>query len=801
MNKNIAIDFRKMSDKVGISTYLKTILQDIESSNDSNTKFFLLVNKNNTFDFTPYRHKNVIVKEVISKSCSFYENIEIPLFLAKNKISLYHATHFNLPLLSVLVPSCKKVTTIHDIIPYERQEFFDSIIKKIYFKFFFTFAAKYSHKIITRSQTVKDKIIKLFNVDSDKILVDYNCNMKMPEGQDIEKIINNRKQRPRRNILFVGSLYSNKNVISLIRAFKILKQQNSDLKLSIIGRKPPYYKVLKNEVIKLDLASDVEFLGSVADEKIVEEYKRADIFVFPSLEEGLGVPPLEAMSYGLPVVSSNKSVMPEILADACILTDPTAENIAFRVQKLINDKELYDDYVQRGFARAEYFSKLDFNTIKLYNDLLFQPKCLSEVSQKLRVLMVHHLFSFHGGAETSVYNEAQILKDMGHEVFIFATDKKPYIEENYEYAKYFPQYFDHFNFSRKNKFKYIQHIKDFFKLFYNFEAKRKLDEMIKDVKPDIVHFHNILYYLTPSVLKACYENNVPVVMTMRDVRLLCPSANLRLGDRKYCKNELCIGKSPIHCLIHKCKHRSFIVSAVIVAENLFGKMTKLYDKIQAFICPSRALYDLAIRSGMPENKLAVISNFVDDSFLNNKPENSEGEYFLYAGRLTLEKGVDVLIKAMSKLPDVPLVVAGAGTEEESLKRLANKLKLNNIKFTGFQQKENLQELYKNCIATILPCDWFEIFGKTIIESFSFEKPVIGSNRGALPELINDGECGIIFNPENIDELVDAIEKLYKDKNLARQMGEKGRLRVEKMFNKAVHYEELIKVYENVLNGV
>ncbi|MFH0702000.1 MAG: glycosyltransferase family 4 protein [bacterium] len=410
----------------------------------------------------------------------------------------------------------------------------------------------------------------------------------------------------------------------------------------------------------------------------------------------------------------------------------------------------------------------------------------------MKILHINNFFCKHGGAENSMYREAVLLRENGHEVFFFATDRQPFLEKDYKYAGYFPKSVPYYSLSKIKALKYI------FKLFYNFEAEHKLDLFLKEIKPDIVHCHCIPYNLTPAILRACYKNNIPVVMALRSARIMCPSGTLRLKDEYYCKNELCVSGNPLHCLFNKCESKSLARSIIVTTEYLFRKIHKLYDKVSYFVCISEAILELAYRSGIKREKLVLIKNCIDDSYFKIQPEYANKGYFLFVGRLTRDKGVNYLLEAMKKLPDIELHIAGIGDEEKNLKKQAEKLNLSNVKFLGFKLGKELEQEYRNCIATILPCNWFEAFGLTIIESFAYGKPVIASDVGGIPEIIENGKNGITFEIGNIDKLANAIKKLYLNNDLAVEMGKNGNAKAKTMYNVQDHYNKLIEVYNSLV---
>ncbi len=404
----------------------------------------------------------------------------------------------------------------------------------------------------------------------------------------------------------------------------------------------------------------------------------------------------------------------------------------------------------------------------------------------MKIFYINNFFTEYGGAEIIMLNEAKIFKQNGHEVCFFATNKQPYFIDNIEGTEFFPQHTDFDNLSL------LQGIKNIPKTFYNFEAKKNLNLYLKKYKPDIVHLHNIYFHLTPSVLSACFKNKIPTMMTLHDPKLMCPAGTLMLKNKNYCKNHLCIGKNPFNCILNKCKKSDIKASTIAVAECLFRNVHRLYDRVDVFITPSQALYNLALKSGIKKEKLAVVENFIEDKYFETQPEYDNQGYFLYVGRLAKEKGVNYLLEAMKVLPpDIKLHLAGTGPEENELKSLAKGM--DNIKFLGHISGVELENQYKKCIAAVMPCDWFEIFGLTIVEAFAFGKPVIASNIGAIPEIVEHNINGLLVEPGNINQLTESIEHLHHNPKKVIELGRNARQKAEEKYTSCLHYNKLMKL--------
>ena len=410
----------------------------------------------------------------------------------------------------------------------------------------------------------------------------------------------------------------------------------------------------------------------------------------------------------------------------------------------------------------------------------------------MKILIINDYYSFIGGAESYFFNLSELLKNKGHEVFFFSTDHKPLIDPDYKYADFFPKAIKY------SKLKITQYPKYAFKLFYNLETLDKLNKLIKEIQPDIIHTSSIFQHLTSSFIEPCYKNKIPTVMSLHGCELICPAKTMIFKHESVCKDELCIKGNSLHCIINKCENKKLINSLVASMEYQVRKWLRLKEKVDYFICPSQALLDLTARAGIDKKKLVLINNFLNDTHLNKASDYTNKGYFLYVGRLSKEKGVDILLKAMTELPEVKLHIVGTGNQEETLKEFAKEHNLNNVKFLGFKKGAELEEEYKNCIASILPSNWFENFPTTIMESFAYGKPVIASNIGGIPNMIINGETGILYEPSSINELILAIKSLYSSPELVKNMGINARTRAKEKFLSQIYFEKLLNLYNLVL---
>jgi len=295
------------------------------------------------------------------------------------------------------------------------------------------------------------------------------------------------------------------------------------------------------------------------------------------------------------------------------------------------------------------------------------------------------------------------------------------------------------------------------RILYSLEAKRKFSALLKDFKPDIIHCHNIYHQLSPSILDVAKKAKIPVVMHVHDYSLICPNHSL------FTHGEVCQQCQPGKywpCVKHRCVKNSLPDSLLAATElYLHQRLLNIYQRnIELFISPSEFLKKTLIANKWPENKVRVVSN----PFRRNlKPvEVSESEnYFLYFGRLSQEKGIDLAITALSLNPKLNLKIVGRGLAKASLQLLAKNLKINDrIEFIDWQEGDELSRLIIQAQAVIIPSRWLENFPLNALESLSLGTPIIAADIGGLPEIVNH-QNGIVIKPEDVRALAEAMDKI------------------------------------------
>jgi glycosyltransferase involved in cell wall biosynthesis len=280
---------------------------------------------------------------------------------------------------------------------------------------------------------------------------------------------------------------------------------------------------------------------------------------------------------------------------------------------------------------------------------------------------------------------------------------------------------------------------------------------------------------------------------LHDYKLICPSY-LLLAHGNVCQK--CKGRRFYHCLSTRCHRGELTASLVYTFESYFNKLFKKYDSIRYIICPSRFLLDRHRDAGIPESRLVHLPNFI--KVRDFEPDHSPGQYVLFVGRLSREKGVLTLLEAVKDL-DVPVRIVGGGPMKDMYEDFAKQNGIHNVTFEGYQSGEALRDLYRNAAFLVFPSEWFENAPMTILEAFAYGKSVIGSAMGGIPEMVVEGETGILFRPGDHLELRDKIQSLLADSSAAIRMGKLARSRVEREYEAGTHYERLVRLYETTMN--
>ena len=380
----------------------------------------------------------------------------------------------------------------------------------------------------------------------------------------------------------------------------------------------------------------------------------------------------------------------------------------------------------------------------------------------MRILLVNKFHYRKGGAETYYLTVGSELERMGHEVAYFSM-RHP---ENLpcEWDKYFVTQREYNNV--KNPLKAAR---DGMALIYSPEAKRNFQALCEEFRPDVVHLNNVHRQITLSILDAPYlrENRVPVFYTAHDYVTVCPGYLMLDGDGRVCDACLEDGRYR-HCIENRCVKGSRAKSALAVMEASFNRAHKSNQQIDKVIAPSGFMRFKLIEGGWPEGKVVFLQNFADDAILDRASNagadatDRENPYLLFFGRLSVEKGVDTLLRAFDAAsPNLPqnmrLVVVGDGPDAAEFKALASSLDCaSRIEFAGYQTGDALQSYVERASLAISSSRCRENMPYSIVEAFAAGTPVLGTNIGGIPELVDEGNTGFICESGDVQSMADAI---------------------------------------------
>ena len=351
----VAIDARKLHD-YGIGTYVRNLLHEL-ARQDDDAEYVLLADP---ADVEPLRALGPRFQPVAERAgkYSVREQLSLPVTLTRARVDLYHSPHYVVPRL----PIGRFVVTIHDCIHLRFPQYLPNRAALYYAKSMMTSAARRAQRILTVSQASKGDILHYLGAPASKVEVIYNALDERfataPSEEEVRRV-RERFLLTSRFVLYTGNIKPHKNVDRVIEAFSILKRSETeaDLKLLIIGDEISKYPNLRRLVHRHNLHQHVRFLGFVPDATLSVLYRLAAVFVFPSLYEGFGLPPLEAMAAGAPVVTSNVSSLPEVVGDAALLVEPMdAASIAAGLGRVLHEPALRADLVRRGHERVKAFS-------------------------------------------------------------------------------------------------------------------------------------------------------------------------------------------------------------------------------------------------------------------------------------------------------------------------------------------------------------------------------------------------------------------------------------------------------------
>lgn len=406
----------------------------------------------------------------------------------------------------------------------------------------------------------------------------------------------------------------------------------------------------------------------------------------------------------------------------------------------------------------------------------------------MKVLLINKYFYHRGGSEAVFFETAGLLRERGHDVSVFSmSDPRNLASPDAG------DFVSRVDFDRGGSLRNRAKIPG--RMLYSLEARRKLKRLLERETPDIVHAHNIHHQISPSIFPLLTARRVPIVMTLHDYKLVCPAYTLYARGR-VC--ERCRGGRYYHGLLRRCTKDSYLKSGLSMLEMyLHHRLLRLYGHVAIFISPSLFLKAKVEAMGFPGPVVhlpsAVSTEGVRPSFAGRSKS------IAYFGRLSPEKGLATLLAALEGT-DVRCHVIGDGPLKAALVREARDRGLTRLAFHGHLSPDLTREKVREARFVIVPSLWYENHPRAVTESFALGKPVIASRIGGLPELVREGETGLLFEPGNPRDLRTKILSLLPDSEKISRMGENARRRVERELHPDGYYAGLMSLYDRARSG-
>ncbi|MBN1638049.1 MAG: glycosyltransferase family 4 protein [Ignavibacteriales bacterium] len=412
------------------------------------------------------------------------------------------------------------------------------------------------------------------------------------------------------------------------------------------------------------------------------------------------------------------------------------------------------------------------------------------MAKALKILMINKYYFVKGGSESYFFELKEILEKRGHKVIPFSMQHP----NNYhtEFKRYFVNHID-FNHSSLLK-KLIESPRITGRIIYSWHSRAQIEKLINKHKPDIAHLHMIDHQISPSILDSLNKYGIPVIQTVHQYKLICPNYLLYIPYKnQIC--EKCINGVGLHPIFEKCHKNSRLFGAILVLENIIHRRIKIYNKVNFFHAPSEFMKNKLIAGGIPAHK--ILKHFYTIKLDDFPFYQESNDLFVYLGRLTKEKGVLTLLKAMVKLRRSQLIIVGDGPQRSELEKFMFDRELKNVMFVGNKTKQEVRQILAKAKFVVVPSEWYDNSPLVIYESFAMGKPVIGSDLGGISELI-DGTVGLKFEAGNVDDLYEKMLLLLNSPKLTKEFGLNARKKAERMFDPNDHYQWLHEVYQNML---
>jgi glycosyltransferase involved in cell wall biosynthesis len=405
----------------------------------------------------------------------------------------------------------------------------------------------------------------------------------------------------------------------------------------------------------------------------------------------------------------------------------------------------------------------------------------AEDTHFMKVMYANKYFFRNGGSEVVMFDEMALMHSIGVDVVHFAMADARNLPSPYSSHFVLPK-----DYRSQSVVSALHSASSF---IHSREAVAKISALIAAERPDLLHCHNIYHQLTPSIIPAAARLGVPVVLTLHDLKTVCPVyTQIRNGLP-------CTECSPTrfeNVLRHKCGGYSLPRRMLLWAEARYHHAADSYRRVTKFIAPSRFMRD-AVSARFGAGSIEYIPNGIDVSGI--QPIDGDDGYVLYFGRIAADKGVETLLQAHAEDGGAwPLVLAGSGPRLDEYRA-----RYPNAQFTGFLGGDALRARIAKAALVVTPSEVQENCSLSIIEAMAHSKPMVASRIGGVPELVRDGKTGFLCRPKDRRDFSARIRHLLQDSQLRTLFGRAGRKVIEDEYSTADHGRALLALYSSVVN--
>ncbi len=391
----------------------------------------------------------------------------------------------------------------------------------------------------------------------------------------------------------------------------------------------------------------------------------------------------------------------------------------------------------------------------------------------MRVLLIHNSYQSGSSGEYTVFtSERALLESRGHKVIVF----------------------ERFNNEIKS-FSPWQKASLFWKTTWSSESYKQLRQLIRREHPEIAHFHNTLPLISPAAYYACQHEGIPVVQTLHNSRLMCPNG-IFMRDGRIC--EECLHHGLWRSIKYGCYRDSRLQTTAIANMVWLHQLRGTWEKqIDIYIALTEFSRRKFVEGGLPACKIRIKPNFLWNPL---KPSPDHDGYAIFIGRLTKGKGVYTMLSAWCKLKDIPLKVLGDGPLRTELEEIARRENLSNVSFLGYQPWDRCMDYLSKARFLIMPSEHYENFPCVIAEAYGCGRPVLASRIGPLPDLVRDGETGILFEGGSSEDLIEKVQWMFQSKEAVEEMGRAARKELEEKYTPEQNYQMLMQIYEDAMEA-